>query len=546
MTYLATRLLILFSIILIPRSVISQVVPIRWVIEDADNNGIPDRRGQQVTVTGIVTAPDSIFDTRYTDIYIQDFSAGVNVFSFTFQNADLGDSVLVTGQVDWYRGKTEISGATITILARNRMLPEPRPITCAQMNAEIYEGELVKISNVTISNLFLQGNTNYVLEDSTGTTEVRIDAQTQIPGFVCYPDTFTILGIKSQYTSDTTQPLTGYQLLPRFRTDFSASATSIPLRTIYEVQNPGPDGITPQLLNTWVRVQGRITGPARIFTTGSSPSLYIQDHTQGVNIYNCTAPSEQTRLLDSIGVELEVVGKVTEYNGLTEIEGGALWVIDTTPLPLPPRILPFNTPLTERMESDLVTVVGDVISAPVSSGSGYNFTLKNGTPAIAIRVNSNTGIPVNWIEPGKRLRITGIVGQYDSEEPYNTGYQLMPLFPWDIYDTTAAFPPGEYLTIDSLFPNPFAPAENQQLTIQLNSPRSGYRLTVEIYNLKGRRVRELLKNAPGGYYDLKWDGTDDRLRPLPAGIYLLNIKGATGTGATETISRPIALAVNLR
>jgi hypothetical protein len=524
----------------------AQVIPIRQAIEDADRDGKPDRRGQQVTVTGIVIAPDSVFDTRYTDIYIQDTSAGVNVFSFTFQNADLGDSVLVSGQVDWYRGKTEISNATVTILASGRQLPEPRSLTCAAMNGEQYEGELVRISGVRISSLFLQANTNYALEDSTGTTQVRIDADTKIAGFVCYPDTFTIVGIKSQYTSDSTQPLTGYQLLPRFRTDFSASATSIPLRTIAEVQDPGPDGVTPRLLNSWVRVQGRVTGPARVFTTGSSPSLYIQDQTRGVNVYNCAAPPDQSRFLDSLGVELAVVGKVTEYNGLTEIAGGAIWVTDSTPVPVLPRYLPFNTPLTEMMESDLLSVVGDVISAPVRSGSGYNLTLKNGTPAIAIRINDNASIPVNWIETGRRLRITGIVGQYDYEEPFNTGYQLMPRFPADIYDTTAAFPPAERLTVDSIFPNPFSPAENQVLTIQLNSPRTGYRLTVEIYDLKGRRVRTLLQNALGGYYDLKWDGSDDRLRALPAGIYLLNIRAATGTGTTETLTRPIAVAVKLR
>jgi len=540
------RRFVLVSTLILPALLTAQLIPIREAIEDLDNDGKPDRRGQTVTVTGIVTAPDSIFDIRYTDIYIQDSSAGVNVFSFTFQNADLGDSVLVTGRVDLYRGKTEISNATITLLGTNRPLPEPRLLTCAQMNKEEYEGELVRISGVRIGAVFLQGNSNYVLEDSTGTTQVRIDAETEIPGFVCYPDTFTIIGIKSQYTSDTTQLLTGYQLLPRFRTDFSKDALSIPLRTIAETQRPGPDGVTPELLNTWVRVQGRITGPARIFTSGSSPSLYIQDQTQGINIYNCTSPAEQTRFLDSLGIELAVIGKVTEYNGLTEIAGGALWVTDSPVLQVIPRLLPFNSPLTEMMESSLLTVVGDVISPPVRSGTGYNLTIKNGTPAIAIRVQDNTGIPVNWIELGRRLRITGIVGQYDYTEPYNTGYQLLPRFRDDFKDTTAAFPPVEQLTVDSIFPNPFSPWDNQVLTIMLNSPRTGYRLTVEIYDLKGRRVRELLRDAPGGYYDVKWDGTDDRLNPLPAGIYLLNIKAVTGTGTTQTWTRPVALAVKLR
>ncbi|MCR4423601.1 MAG: FlgD immunoglobulin-like domain containing protein [candidate division WOR-3 bacterium] len=524
---------------------LAQVMPIRWAIEDANGDGKPDRRGQTVTVTGIVTAPDSIFDNRYTDIYIQDTSGGVNVFSFTMQNADLKDSVLVTGKVDWYRGKTEIANATITLLARNRTLPEPRILTCREMNAEAYEGELVAITGVKISSLFLVGNTNYNLEDSTGTTQVRIDAQTEIPGFILSPDTFTIIGIKGQYTSDTTQPLTGYQLLPRYRRDFSSSAEDYPLITIRAAQQPGPDGVTPQLLDQWVRVKGKITGPARVFTTGSGKSLYIQDVTQGVNVYNCSYPDGQAPFLDSLGIEITALGRITEYNGLTELSSGVMWVSDTSAVPVTPKLLPFNTPLTETMESDLLTVVGDVISAPVRSGSGYNMVLKNGTPAISVRIYDNTGIQTSWLTAGRRVRITGIVGQYDYEPPYNTGYQLMPRFPEDISDTTAAFPPSERLQIDSIFPNPFAPNEGEIATIQINSPRTGYRLTVAVYDLLGRLRRQLLTSAPGGYYDLKWDGTDDRLQRLPAGIYLLNIKASRGDGSTETINRPIVLAVKL-
>ncbi|MGQ9677744.1 MAG: hypothetical protein ACUVUD_00470 [bacterium] len=524
----------------------AQIVPIRFATEDADGDGIPDRRGQTVTVTGIVTAPDSIFDTRYTDIYIQDTSGGVNVFSFTLQNADLSDSVLVTGRVDWYRGKTEISNATINLLARNRTLPSPRTLTCQQMNSESYEGELIAISGVKISSLFLAGNTNYNLEDSSGTTQVRIDDQTEIPGYILSPDTFTIIGIKGQYTSDTTQPLIGYQLLPRYRTDFSASAEDYPVISIRNVQEPGPDGVTPRLIDNWVRVKGRITGPARVFTSGSAKSLYIQDATAGVNVYNCSYPDTQAMFFDSLGVELTVLGKITEYNGLTEITSGVMWVNDAVPLLVIPRLLPFNTPLTELMESNLITVVGDIISSPVRSGSGYNMVVKNGTPAISVRINDNAGIQTSWLTTGRRIRITGIVGQYDYEEPYNTEYQLMPRLPDDIIDTTAAFPPAERFKIDSIFPNPFAPSEGEVATIQLNSPRSGYRLTAAIYDLKGRIRKQLLANAPGGYYDLKWDGTDELLCRLPAGIYLLNIKASRGDGTTETVTRPIVLAVKLK
>ncbi|MBM3314282.1 T9SS type A sorting domain-containing protein, partial [candidate division WOR-3 bacterium] len=166
-------------------------------------------------------------------------------------------------------------------------------------------------------------------------------------------------------------------------------------------------------------------------------------------------------------------------------------------------------------------------------------------PAIAIRVNDASGIDLSWVTVGRRIRFLGIGGQYDPEEPYNSGYQLMPRFQADLYDTTAAFEPAEKLRIDSVTPNPFAPRSGQAVTVQLNSPRT-YRLTVEVYDLEGRIVKDLLSNGAGGYYDLKWDGTDRLGRPLPAGTYLLSIKGSSGAGQTEVVTRPVALAEDLR
>ena len=64
----------------------------------------------------VVTAPSGIFNNEYLDIYVQDSSGGVNVFDWDLITLDVGDSVMVSGGVDWYKGKTEISSATVTVL----------------------------------------------------------------------------------------------------------------------------------------------------------------------------------------------------------------------------------------------------------------------------------------------------------------------------------------------------------------------------------------------------------------------------------------------
>lgn len=522
-------------------------MPIGDAIRDDAGNGFPDRWGQSVTVTGVVTVPTGVFDTTRLDIYVQDTTAGVNVFGWSIPEPfDVGDSVAVTGKVDWYRGKTELTGSVVTVLARGVGEPGPRVLTCAEMNREQYEGELVKIVGAMTLASELAGNQNYQVEDATGSVTLRIDGDTDIPGLrpVTAPDTFTLIGIKSQYT-DSTRPLEGYQIQPRFRTDFSRTAEDLPIRTIREVQRPGPDGVTPLLLDSVVRVRGRVTGPASAFTIGTNKSLYIQDSTQGVNVFGCGFATHEARFLDELGVEWEVVGRVTEYNGLTEIANGTMFVTDTLPDTVMPALVPHNTPLTERMESDLLTVVGDVVEPPVLSGSGYNIVLKNGSAGVTVRVGNQTGIAVGWINRGMRLRVIGIGGQYDYQPPYNTGYQLMPRFDGDISDTSAAFPPADELTLDSVLPNPFRPWEGEVASVRVNAPR-GWRLTVNLLDLEGRAVRTLLSEGAGGYHDLKWDGRDRQLRSLPAGIYLVSARGVPPGGGVRVLTRPVVIAARLR
>lgn len=523
------------------------ITPIRDAIVDADSNGIPDQRGTYVTITGVVTVPSGVFSDNNTDIYIQDFSAGVNVFTYDYCPLLLGDSVIVKGRVWFYRGKTEIDQADIMLIDTNHPLPLPLSLTCALINTEPNEGSLVKLGGVFTNSFLLAGNENYRLFDTTGSCIMRIDGDGEIPGLIVVQDTFTIIGIKSQYTTDTLPPVnTGYQLLPRFRTDFSRNLTDIlPLRTINEVQTPDPEGFSSRYEGQYVKVRGRITGPNSIFGTSYSTGFYLQDATGGINAYSMVVSDEEVNWLDSIGAEFECIGKVTEYNGLTEIANGVAFLTDSVLIPVQPKPLGFGLPLTETMESDLVSVVGDVNSLPVASGGAHNFVIRNGNPAITIRVLDNTMIPLNWINIGKRIRVIGIVGQYDTDYPFNTNYQLLVRFASDLKDTTQYLPSAEKMRIDTILPNPFAPAEAKIMTIRLNAP-ANQRLYLEIFDMEGRLVKRLLTNVPGGFYEVYWDGTDEYKEQLPIGIYLLNLKGVTTTGKTEFIRKTVVIATRLR
>ena len=62
-------------------------------------------------------------------------------------------------------------------------------------------------------------------------------------------------------------------------------------------------------------------------------------------------------------------------------------------------------------------------------------------------------------------------------------------------------------------------------------------MTLKIYDVQGRRVRDVLVDAPRvGRQEIAWDGRDDEGMPAPAGVYFFRL--AT-EGLTE--SRKIVL-----
>ena len=86
------------------------------------------------------------------------------------------------------------------------------------------------------------------------------------------------------------------------------------------------------------------------------------------------------------------------------------------------------------------------------------------------------------------------------------------------------------------YPNPF----NSRVVIPLLLPKDGPgRLTVEMYDVAGQRVRRLYSGvlAPGSH-ELIWDGRDDAGRPAASGAYrCLVSRGIENIGFGLTLLR---------
>ena len=72
-------------------------------------------------------------------------------------------------------------------------------------------------------------------------------------------------------------------------------------------------------------------------------------------------------------------------------------------------------------------------------------------------------------------------------------------------------------------PNPFNPSTRIDFVLQ-----SAGRITMQIYDLQGRLVRELLSSThfSAGAHSVSWEGRDDDVRLLPSGLYLCRLTKA--------------------
>ena len=215
------------------------------VVKENDSLGVPLLNNHLVTVRGIVTVANQFGGPSY----IQDNSGGMGVFGSTFSTVvNIGDEVIVSGLVQPFSGLTEIVNPTLHTVLSTGNTVDPIVATAAQIAAdgvggvEVYEGRLVRINNVTVTGTGTwAANTNYPLNDPSGTTQIRIDNNTNLVGQPIPPSAFDVICVVGQFISSPPF-IGGYQVMPRSTDDVLASG---PVFTTFPVEsNILPNSLT--------------------------------------------------------------------------------------------------------------------------------------------------------------------------------------------------------------------------------------------------------------------------------------------------------------
>jgi hypothetical protein len=108
--------------------------------------------------------------------------------------------------------------------------------------------------------------------------------------------------------------------------------------------------------------------------------------------------------------------------------------------------------------------------------------------------------------------VTALYGEYESEpsnivevEITSAGNDLLPI----------------ETTLGANYPNPF----NPRTIISFSVAQTPSFVTLDVYNLKGQKIRTLVKEMKDpGYYQVVWDGTDDTKKPVASGLYFYRMK----------------------
>ncbi|MEA2096075.1 MAG: FlgD immunoglobulin-like domain containing protein [Candidatus Cloacimonadota bacterium] len=88
------------------------------------------------------------------------------------------------------------------------------------------------------------------------------------------------------------------------------------------------------------------------------------------------------------------------------------------------------------------------------------------------------------------------------------------------------------ISLHQNYPNPFNPAT----TISFDVTQTSSFVTLEIYNMKGQKVKQLVnEQLSAGQYSVTWNGNDDSDNPVSSGIYFYKLRAGKYTSTKKMI-----------
>ena len=283
------------------------------LIYDIQSGSFTD--GTPVTIRGVVTAgTGETPDGSGLSIYIQDGQdqySGINVYA-PDNTVSRGDSIEVDGTTIEYYGKTEIENVTsITVLATGVSLPNPEILTLDESDWEPWEGVLIQIQSVTVSD----DDAGYGEWDvSDGTNTFRIDNS--------YSDNYTYSPAVNDLIGYITGPLNysydNYKLIPRDDDDIVLGGGP-PSVTNISINPSSPTESDEVTVSASITDDGTVASATLTYNAGSADTDVAMNNTSGDN-YSAIIPAQTA----GTTIAFTITAVDNENNSTTSNEGSYL------------------------------------------------------------------------------------------------------------------------------------------------------------------------------------------------------------------------------
>ena len=174
-------------------------------------------------------------------------------------------------------------------------------------------------------------------------------------------------------------------------------------------------------INETVWISGYITHviPQKDFTT-----IFVQDSTAGIEVM-----IPDTQKIYTIGQRLLLRGELQEINGMACVLADSVKAIPGEIKKLSPFPVDLNRDNFENYEGQLIEIRGARVlkHEVIEAGEYLMVMLPPGDIVLAFQYkNYPQSLQLNRFRSGEKLRIIGVLGQFDRTPPYSGNYQIYP------------------------------------------------------------------------------------------------------------------------
>lgn len=318
--------------------------------------------------------------------------------------------------------------------------PETATVSFGSGLINVVEGNTVQVP-VNIAFPIVESTVEIVLSSSTAT--VGVDFEDNTPIELVFPEgefvgqSIAVATIEDMDVEDTENlvlqivAISGATVNQEFVViNIIDDDTEPPLYEISEVTENN-ENLVADSLGVFCELRGIVHG---LNTNPDGLQFTLIDDTGGIGVFSA---ENNFDYVVTEGDSLHIVGTIEQFNGLTQIVPEELTFIEEgLDLYEPTLVNEFN----EDTESEIIRVKCYELADPsqwTNSGEGFNVDITNGQFTLELRIDADTDI-FGTDAPIGVFSVIGIGSQFDSDEPFDEGYQIIPRYAEDLSEPVLA------------------------------------------------------------------------------------------------------------